>query len=232
MKHQWTQQELIEQFTIIQSEQKLIDSKPHHTKIGFTALLKYFQHYTHFPKQPSDVPKVIISYIAKQLRLPAESYQQYSWEGKTIKNHRAEIRAFFGFRLGTNEDIKEMRQWLKTKVLDHSLKKESLKTEVHHEYHRRKIERTTEAQIEDIVESAIYAYEQEFYESTYQKLSPTSISQMDALMESWVDMENEETGEEKEDKHKITFRKITLGPGQVSKDTLLLEINKWKRYIS
>jgi len=228
MKHQWTQQELIEQFTIIQSEQKLIDSKPHHTKIGFTALLKYFQHHTHFPKQPSDVPKAIISYIAKQLRLPVESYQQYPWEGKTIKNHRAEIRSFFGFRLGTNKDIKEMRQWLKTKALDHSLDKESLKTEVHNEYRRRKIERTTEAQIEDIVESAIYAYEQEFYENTYQKLSPNSISHMDALMESWVDMENEETGEENEDKNKITFRKITLGPGQVSKDTLLLEINKWK----
>ncbi|WP_245596733.1 hypothetical protein [Shimazuella kribbensis] len=43
MKQQWQQQELIEQFTIIGSEQKLIDSKSNHMKIGFIALLKYFQ---------------------------------------------------------------------------------------------------------------------------------------------------------------------------------------------
>ncbi|QGH35975.1 hypothetical protein GI584_18800 [Gracilibacillus salitolerans] len=70
----------------------------------------------------------------------------------------------------------------------------------------RKIELTTENQIEDIVESAVYSFEQEFYKNTYQKLSPTSIFRMDALMESWVDMENEETGDENEDKNKITFR--------------------------
>lgn len=98
-----------------------------------------------------------------------------------------------------------MRQWIKTKVLDYSLDEESLKAEVRHEYRRRKIELTTEAQIEEIVKSAIYSFEQEFYNHTYQKLSPTSISRMDAQMESWIDMENEETGEESEDKNKITY---------------------------
>ncbi|TYR80455.1 hypothetical protein FZC66_08715 [Priestia megaterium] len=99
------------------------------------------------------------------------------------------------------------------KALDHLLEKESLKAEVRNEYRRGKIELTTENQIEDIVESAIYSFEQELYKKTYQKLSSSSISRMDALMESWVDMENE-------DKNKIIFRKITLGPGRVSKDTL------------
>jgi hypothetical protein len=96
------------------------------------------------------------------------------------------------------------------------------------EYRRRKIEPPTDNQIERMVKSVLWSQEQQFYQDTYQKLSPTSISRMDALMESWIEMENEEVGEEKEDKSKITFRKVTLGSGRVSKDTLILEINKWK----
>ena len=84
MKQQWQQYELIEQFTIIEREQKLIDSKPDHTKIGFAALLKYFQHNIRFPKQSNDIPKAIIRYIAQQLRLPEKLYLQYPWEGRTI----------------------------------------------------------------------------------------------------------------------------------------------------
>ncbi|MFS1512203.1 hypothetical protein VQL36_07195 [Chengkuizengella sp. SCS-71B] len=50
-------------------------------------------------------------------------------------------------------------------------------------------------------------------------------------MESWMDMENEETGEENEEKGKITFRKITLGPGRVSKDTCIWKLISGKHYI-
>lgn len=91
-------------------------------------------------------------------------------------------------------------------------------------YDRRKIERTTDSYIDVIVRSAIHSFETEFYEETYRKLSSHTLSRMDTLMKSYIEMENEESGDEKEEKERITFRKLTLGPGAVNKDNLFLEL--------
>jgi hypothetical protein len=180
--------------------------------------MKCFQHEA----------KAVINFISKQLKIPPDMFVHYSWNSRTIKNHRNEIRKLYSFREGTIQDEKDITHWLQEKVWDYAGEFEPLKEAVYAEYRRRKIEPPTDNQIERMVKSALWSQEQQFYQDTYQKLSPTSISRMEALMESWIEMENEEVGEEKEDKSKITFRKITLGPGRVSKDTLLLEINKWK----
>jgi hypothetical protein len=228
MKKQWELDELIGHFTLIEPEKQLIENKYSNSKLGFAVLMKFFQHEARFPAKTSDIPKVMIHFIAKQLKIPSELFDQYSWSSRTLTNHRNEIRKLYGFREGTLQDEKDVTYWLQEKVWDYAQEFEPLKEAFYAEYRCRKIEPPTNDRIERMVKSALWNQEQQFYQDTYQKLSPNSISCMDALMESWVDMENKETGDEKEDKNKITFRKITLGPGRVSKDTLLLEINKWK----
>ncbi|MEC1158923.1 MULTISPECIES: Tn3 family transposase [Bacillaceae] len=228
MKKQWELDELIGHFTLIEPEKKLIESKYVNSQLGFAVIMKFFQHEARFPAKSSDIPKVIIDFIAKQLKVHPAMFDLYSWSSRTLTNHRNEIRKLYGFREVTIQDEKEITTWLQGKVLDYAHEFEPLKETVYSEFRRKKIEPLTDDQIERVVKSAVWNQEQQFYKETYQKLSPITLSRMDALMESWVDMENDETGEEQEDKNKITFRKITLGPGRVSKDTLLLEINKWK----
>jgi TnpA family transposase len=228
MKRQWELDELIEHFTLIEPERQLVENKYSNSRLGFAVLMKFFQHEARFPAKPSDIPKAVIDFIAKQLKVPSEMFHHYSWSSRTLTNHRREIRKLYGFREGTLQDETEVTHWLQKKVWDYAGEFEPLKEDFYAEYRRRKIESPTNDRVERMVKSALWNQEQQFYQDTYQKLSPTSIAHMDALIESWVDMENEETGEEKEDNNKITFRKITLGPGRVSKDTLFLEIKKWK----
>jgi hypothetical protein len=41
---------------------------------------------------------VVVAHLAKQVDVPAELYPRYDWSGRTIEYHRAQIRAFLGFR--------------------------------------------------------------------------------------------------------------------------------------
>lgn len=228
MKKHWELEELIEHFTLIDPEKKLIDNKYLNSRLGFAVLMKCFQHEARFPTNPGDIPKSVINFIGQQLKIPSDMFDQYSWNSRSIKSHRNEIRKLYGFRACTLQDEKEISVWLRRKVFEYAQEIEPLKKVVYAEYRLRKIEPPTDNQLERIVKSAIWHQEQEFYQNTYERLSPSTLSRMDALMESWIDMENEENGEEDEDKNKITFRKITLGPGRVSKETLWFEIKKWK----
>jgi hypothetical protein len=67
LKQHWQQHELIEQFTLLAKETKLVQSKPHQTRLGFAILLKYFQYHHQFPKGAEDIPKVVLRYIAQQV---------------------------------------------------------------------------------------------------------------------------------------------------------------------
>jgi hypothetical protein len=187
MKKHWQLDELIDHFTLIEPEKQLVESKYSNTQLGFAVLMKCFQHEARFPAKPSDVPKAVINFISKQLKIPSDMFVQYSWSSRTIKNHRNEIRKLYGFREGTLQDEKDITHRLQEKVWDYAGEFEPLKETVYAEYRRRKIEPPTDNQIERMVKSALWHQEQQFYQDTYQKLSPTSISRMDALMESWME---------------------------------------------
>jgi hypothetical protein len=49
----------------------------------------------------------------------ATSWAEYDWQGRTIKYHRAEIRALWGFRQATIEDCEALMAWLREHVLAH-----------------------------------------------------------------------------------------------------------------
>lgn len=75
-------------------------NKTETNRLGFAVLLKYFQQKARFPSQKQDIPKVVIEYIAKQLDVSHDQFDEYSWGGKekdlypTSKN----IRDFLDFR--------------------------------------------------------------------------------------------------------------------------------------
>ncbi|WP_342414481.1 DUF4158 domain-containing protein [Paenibacillus sp. FSL R10-2782] len=112
MKRNWELDELIEHFTILPNEMKLIENKTGETRIGFAVLLKFFQNEARFPTHKYEVPKAVISYIAKQIFSEPELYAKYDWTGRSITYHRTQIREFFGFREDTIEDAEEMTEWL------------------------------------------------------------------------------------------------------------------------
>lgn len=108
MKRLWTNDDLVAQWTLQPDELVLVEYKEGANRLGFALLLKYFQIDGRFPRQKHDVPVPAIAFVANQIDVSIDLYPAYDWEGRTIKQHRADIRAFVGFRESTVQDYDEM----------------------------------------------------------------------------------------------------------------------------
>lgn len=67
MKRNWELDELIEHFTFLPNEMQQMGNKSSETRIGFAVMFKFFQYEARFPFHKFEVPKTVISYIAKQI---------------------------------------------------------------------------------------------------------------------------------------------------------------------
>lgn len=118
MKRSWTEDELFEHFTLVDVERKLIGNKTGASRLGFTVLLKYFQQDARFPTKRSDIPRTVVEYIANQLKLSPDRFDEYRWgpEERNYTYHRKQIRDFFGFQELTGKDNERLEQWLEEQV--------------------------------------------------------------------------------------------------------------------
>lgn len=229
LKQQWTEEELIEHYILLPPEKQLVETKNLETRLGFAVLFKYFQQEARFPKSAEDVPSSVVKFIAKQLQTSTDQFYQYAWKGRTIERHRAQIRKYFGFREHTANDLQEISQWLMHKVLSRIHDIDVLKEHVYAELRQRRIEPPVDNTVETLVRSALHKYEQDFFSQTFQRLSPTSISRMDATIDDWSDADDEDTEEQNTgDPDRMTFRRINMGPGRASRTSLEEEIKKLK----
>ncbi|WP_240422131.1 Tn3 family transposase [Paenibacillus periandrae] len=225
MKRNWELDELIEHFTILPNEMRLIENKTGETRIGFALLLKFFQNEARFPTHKYEVPKAVIAYIAKQIFSEPELYAQYDWTGRSITYHRKQIREYFGFREDTIEDAQEMAEWLCQHVLHHDHEFEHLKERVYRRFHEFKIVPPTTDRIERLIRSAIHTYEESFFQATYQKLPSTSLTQLDSLIESISYLEIDEEAAN-DSSIQISFNELKADPGRAGVDSVLKEVNK------
>jgi hypothetical protein len=77
MKREWHSDDLIEHWTMLPRDRKLLGNKSGPTRLGFAVLLKYFQYEGRFPQYPREVPSEIVTYIAQQLDLEPEGWSDY-----------------------------------------------------------------------------------------------------------------------------------------------------------
>lgn len=204
---------------------KLIENKTGETRIGFAVLLKFFQNEARFPTHKYEVPKAVISYIAKQIFSEPELYAKYDWTGRSITYHRTQIREFFGFREDTIEDAQEMTEWLYQHVLHYDHEFEHLKERVYRRFHELKIVPPTPDRIERLIRSAIYTYEESFFQATYQKLPSRSLAQLDSLIDSISYLVDEDEAAS-DGNMQISFNELKSDPGRAGVDSVLKEVNK------
>ncbi|WNF36606.1 Tn3 family transposase [Bacillaceae bacterium IKA-2] len=226
MKRNWELDELIEHFTILPNEMRLIENKTGETRIGFAVLLKFFQNEARFPIQKYEVPKTVIAYIAKQIFSEPELYTQYDWAGRMIKYHRAEIREFYGFREDTMEDVHEITEWLCKNVLYHDHEFEHLKANVYFQFRELKIVPPSPDRIERLIRSAIHTYEETFFQTTYQLLPSETSAKLDSLIDriSYLEVDEEELSSKNYDQ--LSFNELKSDPGRIGVDTVLKELSK------
>lgn len=132
MKQNWKLEELIEHFTVISEEMSLIGNKYGSTRLGFAVSLQFFQYQGRFPKGKQEINKQLMDYVAKQVGVSANSFQEYDWNGRSIKYHRAQIREYMGFRESTSEDMEQIKLWLQANILPQELQIDRVREYVLH----------------------------------------------------------------------------------------------------
>ena len=228
VKPHWDTEELIDNWTLLPQELELVNNKVGANQIGFAILLKYFQIFARFPNSPKEIPSIIISYIAQQLKIPETLYSEYNWQGRSISNHRASIRKLFGFRTATILDGEEMLDWLKAEILPNEQRIEPITELVYHKFRDLQIEPLTTRRIERLVRSSIAQYETDFCHQTLRRLTLENLEQIDILLTTEEVSNSEE--QLRQGKFKPSdFAFLKTDPGAVGLDSFLSEIEKLKR---
>jgi TnpA family transposase len=183
MKRQWTNEELIEHFTLSPKELDLIgDSKTDHNLLGFAVLLKYFQYEGRFPSQKHDVPSIVIVHLAQQLGVVPEKIIPYDWEGRSIKAHRAAIRAFLHVHEATLSDEEAIIEWLCQHVLAEQRQEDAIITSVYTYCKENHIDPPTPDRIRRFVHTALHRFDERLCVSIMERLSAETRASLDDLL--------------------------------------------------
>lgn len=182
MNQHWDVDDIIQHFTLLPEEVSFIGINDPHNQLGKALLLKFFQHEVRFPESEEDLSPEIIEYVAQQLSLSPTAIQEYQWDGRTIKEHRRQIREWLGFHPATLVDQRTLQNWLMSEVLPHEHRPAYLTQLAYQHLRRLQIEPPTQGRMERLVISAVYQYEQTFFETTAARLSKETKEKLQRLI--------------------------------------------------
>ena len=220
MKSQWTNLGLVEHWTLLPGEAVLLSNKTGPTRLGFAVLLKFFQYAGRFPLSMQEVPTSAVASIAVQVGVPAQEFLCYDWQGRAVKYHRAQIRAFVGFREATVQDAGGLPTWLSEHVLPHGHSSEHVKAAAYQRLRELGIEPPKPDRLDRILASASRACEESFCAKTVGRLHQTTLERLEALLSLAP-----EDGETVEPEHS-PLQQLKIDPGRVSLENALAEISK------
>jgi len=110
----YSREELIEHFTLSQTEQQFITQfRGDVNRHSAAVLLKSLQYLGYFPKDLREIPAEVKLFTAKQLNLLDDLSNQYPWDSGTRGDHFARIRQHTGFRFPTAKDKEDLSNWLR-----------------------------------------------------------------------------------------------------------------------
>ncbi len=173
MRQDWTTDEIIEHFTLLEGEQELVNTaKVPHNKLGKALLLKFFQYEARFPEDQSEIPLQAIDYLAQQLEMSPDVFESYKWHGRSIKDHRRDIREYFDFHPATRTDQEELHDWLINDVLPDEHRLIYLEKMLYDRLRELRIEPPSRKQVKRLMTSAIHRYERFFFTQIVERLTP------------------------------------------------------------
>jgi TnpA family transposase len=210
------------------------------TRLGFAVLLKFFQRMGRFPAFKNEVAGQVISFVATQVGVAPEAYLQYDWQGRTIKDHRAEIRRLLGFRESTIADAEQMQHWLIAEILPQEYQEERLREQAYAWFRGKNLEAPTSDRLTRLIRSAAHTFEQQLYEITLTRLPEVSQAALEALLAETIALGEGEKGEQMEGRTEegaqrreaqpaSTLEQIRKDPGRVGLATMLEEMAKLRR---
>ncbi|MCH9662148.1 MAG: Tn3 family transposase [Gammaproteobacteria bacterium] len=215
MKVYWNVDEIIERFTLLPEEVSFLGSNDPHNQLGKALLLKFFQSEGRFPEDKNEFAPEIIEYVAQQLNLPSDVIKGYNWDGRTISDHRGQIREFLGFHPATIADQEALRNWLIEEVLPHEHRPVHLEELVYQHLREQQIEPPTKKQVERLIPSVLHQYEQSFFDAIAARLSKETKGKLRELIYKKEDLATQTDLDEviDDDPHRYLIHDLKSGPG-------------------
>ncbi|MFE5542061.1 DUF4158 domain-containing protein [Streptomyces sp. NPDC056519] len=199
-------------------------------RLGFALLLKFFEVEARFPEPAEEMPAAAVGYVAQQVKVPAEAWASYDWQGDRIKRHRREIREAYGFRANTEEDQERLAEWLAAELCPVELSWERLAAAVVARCRNDHIEPPAPKQVGRMVGRAIKDFEAHFCRGTMDRLSHETRSRLEDLVAG-----DDENGEGSVGGGVVTgggrshFAELKTDPGAPGLESLLAEVSKLQR---
>ncbi|MEI8055607.1 MAG: Tn3 family transposase [bacterium] len=225
MRQSWTKEELVEHWSLLPDERRLLHDKMGKHQLVFAIMLKFFQYAGRFPEDLAEFPKAVVNYLVANLSLSAKSIDGYSLDGRVARDHRLIIRNFLNFRTADYNDAEQIEKWLIDNILSQENSFPAIENKVYEHYRELKIVPPSKSQIKQCIDKAISAFEQNLFSQIAAKLSKSTKQRIDELIY---------TPREKHKKSDPKYSKVSLNylkqdPRQASIDTVLNEIAKLKR---
>ncbi|WJW67965.1 Tn3 family transposase [Candidatus Chlorohelix allophototropha] len=88
-------------------------------KLGWALQLTALRYLGFCPNDLQTVPASIVSYLAGQVGVEPQVLANYGQRDKTRTQHTREVQEYLGYREATENDLKELAEWLLKRALEH-----------------------------------------------------------------------------------------------------------------
>lgn len=221
MKRDWEIPELQDYWTLQPGELTLLTSRNDENRLGFALLLKFFQIEGRFPDSKTEIPRKCAAFVAEQIDIPVSVFLKffdYSTDNKTVKNQRAQIRAYTGFRECTVDDSKKITKWLRNNILPQGNTEEQIRLAVYQRFIELRLEPPERTRIDRLVKSAIASHDKLVLQKIMDKIPKAAIPRLEALL---INKE-----EEPPDSEVLNMSDLREEPGKANVKNIIREMDK------
>jgi len=208
--------DVVDHFTLIGDELELLRNKSGATRLGFAVLLKHVIWRGRFPTGSHELADDAVAHLARQVRVPAGELASYDFASRTAQRHRTEIRAYTGFRECSVTDAEALTSWLAEHVASIERHEHRVREQLLDRCRAQLIEPPTPDRVGEITRSALHRAEQALLGLIAARVDAAVIERLDALI---AVSDDDDDGED-------VLALIKAAPGNVSLDTMLVEIAK------
>jgi Domain of unknown function (DUF4158) len=163
-------------------DRALVITKHHANRLGFAVLLAFVRDCGRFPGAASDVDRLIVEEVARQLVIEVPDDFSLDLPGRTAERHRAEIRALLGFREATVADGELLEAWLRDQIPAVGAVPDQLVALLETRCRELSIESPTPDRVDRIVRAAIHAHDGHFCAGILGRLAPETRARLEALL--------------------------------------------------
>jgi hypothetical protein len=221
MKRDWEIPELQEYWTLQPGEVDLLTSRTDENRLGFALLLKFFQIEGRFPDSKIEIPKKCAAFVAEQIDIPVSVFLKffdYTTDNKTVKNQRAQIRDYTGFRECTIDDFKKVTKWLRNNILPQGNTEEQISVATYQRFMELRLEPPERARIDRLVKSAIASHDKLVLQKIVDRIPKAALPRLEALL---INKEDEQP-----DSEALNMSDLREEPGKANVKNLIREMDK------